>query len=80
MNRSGLDCPDVRLRRLFALAAHKFIMDIIRDAYQYSKVRHQGMSSKEKRMAGKKAVLTMEDLSAALAEYNINTRRPEYYS
>jgi transcription initiation factor TFIID subunit 10 len=68
------------VKRIFALAAQKFIMDVVQDAYQYNKIRQQGMSAKDKRLAGKKSVLTMDDLSAALSEYGIHVRRPEYYS
>eukprot|EP00158_Paraphelidium_tribonemae_P001204 Partr_v1_DN24107_c1_g2_i1_m71026 putative TAF10 RNA polymerase II, TATA box binding protein (TBP)-associated factor len=78
--RAGLDCPDVRVKRFLALAAQKFISDIAQDSYQYCKIRQQGMSSKDKKNASKKNVLTMEDLSAAMAEYGVNARRPDYYT
>ena len=80
LTRSGFDCPDVRIKRLLALTAQKFISDIAQDAYQYSKIRQQGMSAKDKRTASKRTVLTMEDLSAALSEYGVNVKRPEYYT
>ncbi|ORX60708.1 putative TAF10-TFIID and SAGA subunit [Hesseltinella vesiculosa] len=78
LNRAGFDCDDVRVKRVLALAAQKYIADIATDAYQYCKVRQSGNRSK----VGKerKTTLTMEDLSAALTEYGINVKKPEHYS
>ncbi|KAI9271681.1 transcription initiation factor TFIID 23-30kDa subunit-domain-containing protein [Phascolomyces articulosus] len=77
LGRTGFDCEDVRIKRLLALAAQKFVADIATDAFQYCKVRQSG-----NRKTGKdrKAVLTMEDLSQALAEYGVNVKKPDYYS
>ncbi|KAK3840992.1 MAG: transcription initiation factor TFIID 23-30kDa subunit-domain-containing protein, partial [Linnemannia gamsii] len=78
LNRTGFDCDDVRIKRLLALAAQKFVSDIATDAFQYCKVRQQS----QKRPAPgkeKKTVLTMEDLSDALGEYGINVKKPDYY-
>ncbi|RKP07862.1 transcription initiation factor TFIID 23-30kDa subunit-domain-containing protein, partial [Thamnocephalis sphaerospora] len=74
--RAGLECEDVRIKRLLALAAQKFISDVATDAYQYCKIRQQGNRDKRKE---RRTVLTMEDLSAALGEHGINVRKPEYY-
>jgi hypothetical protein len=40
-------------KRLIALAAQKFVSDIAQDAYQYCKLRQQGMTTKEKKSASK---------------------------
>lgn len=80
LTKSGFDCPDIRIKRMMALAAQKFVSDIAQDAFQYYKIRQQGMSAREKKASdSKKAVLTMEDLAPALAEYGINVKKPEYY-
>ncbi|RUO95422.1 transcription initiation factor TFIID 23-30kDa subunit-domain-containing protein [Jimgerdemannia flammicorona] len=42
LSRTGFDCDDLRIKRLLALAAQKFIADIATDAYQYCKIRQQG--------------------------------------
>ncbi|KAG0241931.1 Transcription initiation factor TFIID subunit 10 [Actinomortierella wolfii] len=77
LSRTGFECEDVRIKRLLALAAQKFISDIATDAFQYCKVRQQS----QKRAPGKdkKTVLTMEDLSDALGEYGINVKKADYY-
>ncbi|KAF9919606.1 Transcription initiation factor TFIID subunit 10 [Linnemannia zychae] len=75
LSRTGFDCDDVRIKRLLALAAQKFVSDIATDAFQYCKVRQQS----QKRPAPGKAILTMEDLSDALGEYGINVKKPDYF-
>lgn len=37
--KNGLDCKDVRIKRILALATQKFISDIATDAYEYSRIR-----------------------------------------
>ncbi|KAG5519436.1 hypothetical protein PMAC_002063 [Pneumocystis sp. 'macacae'] len=93
LSMAGFECDDTRIKRLLALAAQKFIADIAQDAYQYSCIRSSsmmsavlsnqtGFSGTTRGRYGKdkgKAVLTMEDLSAALYEYGINMKRPDFY-
>jgi transcription initiation factor TFIID subunit 10 len=74
--RAGLECEDVYIKRLLALAAQKFISDVATDAYQYCKIRQQGNRDKRK---DRRTVLTIEDLASALSEHGINIRKPEYY-
>jgi transcription initiation factor TFIID subunit 10 len=84
--KSGFETDDIRIKRVIALAAQKFIADIAYDALQYNKIRQQSTASAQatsmaSAVSGltKKHVLTMEDLSAALAEYGIHVRKPDYY-
>ncbi|KAJ3334769.1 Transcription initiation factor TFIID subunit 10, partial [Gonapodya sp. JEL0774] len=76
LSRAGFECDDVRIKRLLALAAQKFISDIATDALQTSKVRQQGPGTGRGRPSGagreKKAVLTMEDLAPAVARMGVN--------
>lgn len=37
--KNGLQCPDLKIKRVLALATQKFISDIATDAYQYSRIR-----------------------------------------
>lgn len=93
--RSGLDCPDVRIKRLLALAAQKFISDVAQDAFQYCKIRQQAggkdtsksypsrtaqSAASSSAARDRKTVLTMDDLSAALSEYGVNIKRQDYHT
>ncbi|KND01702.1 uncharacterized protein SPPG_03497 [Spizellomyces punctatus DAOM BR117] len=79
--RSGFECDDIRVKRLLALAAQKFVSDIAVDALQYCKIRGQGPQTKDRRnmTKDKRTVLTMDDLSAALADHGVNMKKPEYF-
>ncbi|KAH7890745.1 transcription initiation factor TFIID 23-30kDa subunit-domain-containing protein [Phlebopus sp. FC_14] len=87
LQRVGFECEDVRLKRLLALAAQKFVSDIAADAYQHARIRTNAAGGRARApVAGPGAAkdktrttLTMDDLSAALAEYGINARKPEFY-
>lgn len=39
LTKNGLQCDDVRIKRVLALATQKFISDIATDAYEYSRIR-----------------------------------------
>ncbi|OZJ05716.1 hypothetical protein BZG36_01424 [Bifiguratus adelaidae] len=86
LSKTGFECDDVRIKRLLALAAQKFVADIATDAYQFCKIRQQGSkrgvsaASSSAGGSGSKTVLTMDDLSAALAEYGVNVRKPDYFT
>ncbi|KAJ3372890.1 Transcription initiation factor TFIID subunit 10 [Allomyces arbusculus] len=77
LGKSGFQCDDVRIKRVLALAAQKFIADVATDALHFCKVRQQSVPA---RKPSKKHVLTMEDLSSALAEYGVTVKKPEYLS
>ncbi|KAH0836643.1 transcription initiation factor TFIID 23-30kDa subunit-domain-containing protein [Lanmaoa asiatica] len=84
LQRVGFECEDVRLKRLLSLAAQKFVSDIASDAYQHARIRTNAASGRARTTPGAakdktRTTLTMEDLSAALAEYGINARKPEFY-
>jgi len=84
LQRVGFDCQDVRLKRLLSLAAQKFVSDIAADAYQHARIRTNATAGRSR--AGvtgirdkTRTTLTMDDLSAALAEYGINARKPDFF-
>ncbi|KAK0188815.1 transcription initiation factor TFIID 23-30kDa subunit-domain-containing protein [Armillaria mellea] len=89
LQRVGFECEDVRLKRLLSLAAQKFVSDIAADAYQHARIRTNasgGRARANQPLTGPGSVkdrtrttLTMEDLSSALAEYGINSRKPDFY-
>jgi len=77
LSRSGASCDDIRVMRLMSLAAQKFVADIATDAFQYCKIRQQSKKNVGKQR--NKTVLNLEDLAAALSEYGINVKKPDYY-
>ncbi|CAB4384587.1 transcription initiation factor IID, TAF10 subunit [Rhizophagus irregularis] len=77
LSRSGASCDDIRVMRLMSLAAQKFVADIATDAFQYCKIRQQSKKNLGKQR--NKTVLNLEDLAAALSEYGINVKKPDYY-
>lgn len=77
LSRAGFEATDPRMVRLVSLAAQKFISDIANDALQHCKMKGGTGKNKGK---DKKFVLTMEDLTPALAEYGVNVKKPVYYS
>ncbi|TFK17319.1 transcription initiation factor IID, TAF10 subunit [Coprinopsis marcescibilis] len=89
LQKVGFECEDVRLKRLLSLAAQKFVSDIAADAYQHARIRthaaggrirvNQPLTGPGSAKDKTRTTLTMEDLSAALAEYGINSRKSEYY-
>jgi len=88
LQRVGFESDDVRLKRLISLAAQKFVSDIASDAYQHARIRTNAASGRRinQPLGGlgsakdkTRTTLTMDDLSSALAEYGINSRKPEYY-
>ncbi|XP_011409627.1 PREDICTED: transcription initiation factor TFIID subunit 10-like [Amphimedon queenslandica] len=79
LQMSGLNTDDPRIIRLVSLAAQKFLSDIINDSLQHCKMRGAPQGSR-KGTKDKRYVLTMEDLSPALAEYGINVRKPMYFT
>ncbi|XP_073117782.1 transcription initiation factor TFIID subunit 10 isoform X1 [Elaeis guineensis] len=81
LSRSGFHCPDLRLTRLVAVAAQKFISEVASDALQHCKARQAApVKDKSKQPKDKRLVLTMEDLSKALREYGVNLKHQEYFA
>ncbi|KAH7830775.1 Transcription initiation factor TFIID subunit 10 [Monocercomonoides exilis] len=78
LKATGFQCPDIRVKRLIALATEKFLSDVLSDAYQLSKI--QPLQKKNKKGESRPGVLTLSDLSLALAEHGIEVDKPEYYA
>ncbi|ODO01836.1 hypothetical protein L198_02563 [Cryptococcus wingfieldii CBS 7118] len=83
LQKSGFDCSDPRLKRLLSLVSQKFISDLSKDAFYYSKLRVNGAPGARGRPTTgtdkNRVVLTMDDLSLALGEHGVNVKAPDYY-
>ncbi|KAJ4468167.1 transcription initiation factor IID TAF10 subunit [Lentinula aciculospora] len=88
LQKVGFECEDPRLKRLLSLAAQKFVSDIAADAFQHARIRTNAAGGRTRTnqplYSGSlkdrtRTTLTMDDLSAALQEYGINARKPDYY-
>uniref|UniRef100_A0A915PXH0 Transcription initiation factor TFIID subunit 10 n=1 Tax=Setaria digitata TaxID=48799 RepID=A0A915PXH0_9BILA len=77
MKKSGVDCADSRVIRLFSLAAQKFTSDIILDAMQQARMKGLGQTKKGTKET--RYTLTSELLEPVLAEYGIELKRPPYF-
>jgi transcription initiation factor TFIID subunit 10 len=88
--KAGASADDPRFISVIALAADKFLCDIVNDARQFSQLRQKGnnsaavpLPSKGKRKAGasvaqsvaKQEIFEMEDLERSLEQRNIYVRR-----
>ena len=84
MTKAGVECDDLRLKRLVALIGQKFITDIANDAMHHHRVRTGGggggITGNKVPIGSGKNTLTVEDLAAALSQHGINIRRPNYYT
>ncbi|BFZ58984.1 hypothetical protein PYCC9005_006052 [Savitreella phatthalungensis] len=89
LHAAGFESDDLRVKRLLALAAQKFVADIAQDAYQISKVRATNPSAATAGGApaiprgryGKdraRTVLTLDDLAASVHDLGISLRRQEF--
>ena len=65
--------------RLVSLAAQKFVSDVANDALQHCKTRGASQTSKTSKGKDRRYILTMEDLTPALAEYGITVKKPHYF-
>ncbi|EJS42335.1 taf10p [Saccharomyces arboricola H-6] len=109
LTKNGFSLADVRVKRLLALATQKFVSDIAKDAYEYSRIRSsvavsnannsqararqllqgqqqpgvqqisQQQHQQNEKTTASKVVLTVNDLSSAVAEYGLNIGRPDFY-
>lgn len=82
MEKSGIQCQDETVHKLMSLAAQRFLEGLIRDAL---KIHKRSIGSKPTQK-GKdaatqdKAVLSSEDLAAALQEYGMHLGHQQYFA
>lgn len=74
LRKNGCVCPDLRVRKLIALATQKFIFDVATDAKEFADHRGEKQSKKGT------SVLRMEDLARSLEQHGVNVVKPAYYA
>ncbi|CED84594.1 Transcription initiation factor TFIID, subunit TAF10 (also component of histone acetyltransferase SAGA) [Phaffia rhodozyma] len=87
LQKAGFESADPRLTRLFSLTTQKLLSDISTDAYHYARIRTNAQPGGRGRPAGaaqqqkdkNRTVLTMDDLSASLAERGVHLKKPDYF-
>lgn len=81
LSRAGLDTEsDPRVARIAALAAQKFISDILLDAFQCAKNRqNKERSQTSKHRDVRKNTLTMDDLQQATSKLGVTLKKPPYF-
>lgn len=78
--KAGIQCDDVRIKRLVSVIGQKFLSDITSDAVKYSKLRTNNPSSSQKPSNSKtRQTFTFDDLTFALNERGIQIKRPPYH-
>lgn len=79
--RSGFQTSDVRIERLIALAAQKFLADVSNDAFSHARLRQGSMPAPKKASARDvKLTLTIDDLERAFRDYGVNLCKPPYFA
>lgn len=79
--RAGFTTNDVRIERLIALAAQKFLADVSNDAFSHARIRQSAMPSQKKASAKDvKLTLTVDDLERAFRDYGVHLCKPPYFA
>lgn len=79
--RAGFKTNDVRIERLIALAAQKFLADVANDALAHSRLRQSTLPAPKKASSkDTKLTLTVDDLERALRDYGVNLCKPPYFA
>lgn len=78
--KAGVQCDDVRLKRLVSVIGQKFLSDVTSDALKYSKLRTGAPNTAMRSSAQRgKQMFSLEDLTFALGERGIQVKRPPYH-
>lgn len=81
LSRAGFRTNDVRIERLIALAAQKFLADVSNDAFSHARLRQSSMPAPKKASARDvKLTLTVDDLERAFRDYGVHLYKPPYYA
>lgn len=82
LSRSGFATDDIRVTRLIALAAQKFLADVSNDAIAHARIRQNAAPAPKKAssMRAERLTLTVDDLERALRDYGVVLCKPPYFA
>ncbi|KAI8334097.1 putative TAF10-TFIID and SAGA subunit [Choanephora cucurbitarum] len=69
LSRSGFDCEDTKIKKLFALAAQKYLTDVAEHALKLTQSKQNEAESINQ---AQKKILRLEELSSALMAHSGN--------
>ncbi|KAI8373860.1 transcription initiation factor TFIID 23-30kDa subunit-domain-containing protein [Blakeslea trispora] len=69
LSRSGFDCEDTKIKKLFALAAQKYLTDVAESALELTQSKQAETDDTKQ---GQKKILRLEELSSVLMKYDSN--------
>lgn len=78
LRRSGFTCEDPVVIKLVSLAAQKFLTDLAKESYSFSKKR-QGLSG-QATQKNRRSVLLLEDVAKAASKFGVSVNKPEYFA
>lgn len=81
LSHAGFKTDDVRVERLIAVAAQKFLADVSNDAISHARIRQSLQPAPKKASArDAKLTLTVDDLERALRDYGVDLCKPPYFA
>merc|ERR1719171_732481 len=78
LRKSGFACEDPVVIKMVSLAAQKFVTDLAKESYAFSKKR-QGLSG-QSQQKNRRSVLLLEDVAKAAGKFGISVNKPEYFA
>ena len=79
LRRSGFECEDPVVVKMIGLAAQKFLTDLAKESYAFSKKRQQATGTAQQKSA-RRNVLLLEDVANAAQKFGVRVVKPEYFA
>ena len=78
LRRSGFACDDPVVVRVVSLAAQKFLTDLAKESYAFSKKRQS--ASGQTQQKNRRSVLLLEDVANAASKFGVAVNKPDYFA
>ncbi len=79
LRRSGFECEDPVVIKMVSLAAQKFLTDLAKESYAFSKKRQQAAGSAQQKST-RRNVLLLEDVANAAGKFGVRVVKPDYFA